>query len=702
MSDPFEESPWGDQVSLSNHNSSGASSLHNQDVAAGDGGRTAAFGADESEGLGLKTDGENAGKQDEEEGEEGEQHNSRVNELSSGNEHGIGSSSSGATTSAMAAAGLLDDGAEDDHQPLSSSKSKFASSSSTPSAVSDIRTPERHHGKTRVTPRRLATRSRKITQPVFTEEASNDPLGPLGPLGPSNGDDSESTSSNNGGSKGGAPDSGAGSRIGRTGNSGDLDDSNDTDGASMISSRLASTSLSPTKDRSVAGGFAGAGAGISGGQQGESDIGAGSGPGSASLFQDVPLNYPSSETDNSSSHAVVGGAVNAGSGSSGASPEFQITVGDPIKVGDITSAHTVYTVHCKTTSPNFSKSETAVTRRYRDFRWVFHALEHNNPGVIIPPPPDKQAVGRFNEDFVEQRRAALENMLKKMAAHPILKNDPDLRLFLESEAFSNDIKNRVMSSDEVDAATSIATSTGGGFMGTLGGAFSFSAKFVETSQWFIDKKEYLDSLESQLKSLAKALDLVVSQRRELSDSTGEFALVLEALADVEISKSLSQLLVAFSESQTRIQDLYSRQCLQDILSLSTTIDEYLRLISSVRTVFLQRQKAYFAVQSAEQELGKKQTHLEKLLRQGKTLQDKISALEQEVDAQEKKVLNQRVAFDDMSKRIVVEFDRLEHERIHDFRNSVELFLENAVESQKEAIEVWETFYQRSFVATASS
>lgn len=61
---------------------------------------------------------------------------------------------------------------------------------------------------------------------------------------------------------------------------------------------------------------------------------------------------------------------------------------------------------------------------------------------MVPPPPEKQAVGRFDSNFVESRRAALERMLNKTAAHPILQHDGDLKLFLESDAFSMDIKHK--------------------------------------------------------------------------------------------------------------------------------------------------------------------------------------------------------------------------------------------------------------------
>jgi len=96
----------------------------------------------------------------------------------------------------------------------------------------------------------------------------------------------------------------------------------------------------------------------------------------------------------------------------------------------------------QTTSKAYRQPEFEVTRRYRDFLWLYSSLHANNPGVVVPPPPEKQAVGRFDTNFVESRRAALERMLNKTAAHPTLQHDSDLKLFLESEAFNVDVKHK--------------------------------------------------------------------------------------------------------------------------------------------------------------------------------------------------------------------------------------------------------------------
>ncbi|KAJ4522519.1 Vacuolar protein sorting-associated protein vps5 [Exophiala dermatitidis] len=367
-----------------------------------------------------------------------------------------------------------------------------------------------------------------------------------------------------------------------------------------------------------------------------------------------------------------------------AKPTFQISVGDPHKVGDLATSHIVYQVRTKTTSKAYKQPEFAVTRRYRDFLWLYNSLHNNNPGVVVPPPPEKQAVGRFDSEFVESRRQALERMLNKIAAHPILHHDPDLKIFLESESFNLDVKNKENREPDLGQNKGMLSSLGI----NVGGS---SGKFVEHDDWFHDRKIYLDALESQLKSLMKALDAVVVQRKGLAEAAGEYASSLSNLAQVELSPVFSGPLHGLSAVQLRIQELYERQAQQDVLTLGITIDEYIRLIGSVKQAFSQRQKAFHSWHAAESELAKRRTAHEKLLRQGKSQQDKLNEVSASVSDAEKRAHQARLLFEDMGRLMRGELERFEREKVEDFKSGVETFLEGAVEAQKELIELWETF-----------
>lgn len=202
-------------------------------------------------------------------------------------------------------------------------------------------------------------------------------------------------------------------------------------------------------------------------------------------------------------------------------------------------------------------------------------------------------------------------------------------------------------------------------------------------QWFHDRKIYLDALENQLRSLLKATETMVTQRKAMAEAAGDFSSALHALSTVELSPTLSGPLDALSDLQLTIRDVYDRQAQQDVLTLGIVIEEYIRLIGSVKQAFQQRQRSFHAWHAAEAEMQKRRGGLEKLLRQGRSQQDRLSQVEAEVAEAEGKVAQARGLFEDMGRLMRDELDRFEKEKVEDFKSGVETFLESAVEAQKE-------------------
>ena len=291
-------------------------------------------------------------------------------------------------------------------------------------------------------------------------------------------------------------------------------------------------------------------------------------------------------------------------------------------------------------------------------------------------------------------------MLNKTAAHPILQHDSDLKIFLESDAFGADVKQR--------EHKELGLGESKGLLGSMGlGSGTSGGKFVEHDDWFHDRRIYLDALENQLRALLKSIDTVVSQRKGLADAAGDLSGALSSLAAVEIAPSLSGPLAGLSDLQVRVRELYERQAQQDVLTLGITVDEYIRLVASVKTAFGQRQKAYHSWHAAEAELQKRRATQDKVLRSGKTQQDRLNQLQADVQEGEKKCHQARLLFEDMGRLMRAELERFEREKVEDFKSGVETFLEGAVEAQKEVsllllslkvyanirqlIELWETF-----------
>ena len=94
-----------------------------------------------------------------------------------------------------------------------------------------------------------------------------------------------------------------------------------------------------------------------------------------------------------------------------------------------------YKVNTSTNRPSFSYGQFSVVRRYSDFEWLLDQLGNSYPGIIIPPVPEKQAVGRFSPDFVEQRRRGLERFIARICVHPQLVESHHFITFLTGDNY---------------------------------------------------------------------------------------------------------------------------------------------------------------------------------------------------------------------------------------------------------------------------
>lgn len=82
-------------------------------------------------------------------------------------------------------------------------------------------------------------------------------------------------------------------------------------------------------------------------------------------------------------------------------------------------------------------------------------------------------------------------------------------------------------------------------------------------------------------------------------------------------------------------------------------------------------------------MQKRRSALEKLHRQGRSQQDRISTLQADVADAERRAHQARLTFEDLGRGMRGELERFELEKVEDFRMGVETWLEGGVEAQKE-------------------
>lgn len=69
-------------------------------------------------------------------------------------------------------------------------------------------------------------------------------------------------------------------------------------------------------------------------------------------------------------------------------------------------------------TPSFNNIQ--VSRRYKHFDWLHERLQEKFSLIPIPPLPDKQISGRYDEQVIERRRVQLQEFVDWMCKHPVL------------------------------------------------------------------------------------------------------------------------------------------------------------------------------------------------------------------------------------------------------------------------------------------
>ncbi|XP_051918045.1 sorting nexin-33 [Hippocampus zosterae] len=71
-----------------------------------------------------------------------------------------------------------------------------------------------------------------------------------------------------------------------------------------------------------------------------------------------------------------------------------------------------------------------VYRRYKHFDWLYNRLLHKFTVTSVPHLPEKQATGRFEEDFIEKRKRRLILWMNHMTSHPVFSQYEGFEHFL--------------------------------------------------------------------------------------------------------------------------------------------------------------------------------------------------------------------------------------------------------------------------------
>lgn len=252
-------------------------------------------------------------------------------------------------------------------------------------------------------------------------------------------------------------------------------------------------------------------------------------------------------------------------------------------------------MNTSTNRPDFSYGQFSVLRRYSDFCWLHDQLCFLHPGVIVPPPPEKQAVGRFSADFIESRRRSLEKFMSRVLGHASLNQSEVIVTFLEADdaglaAAMN--KGKVEKSQKAPSVMS--------WFETKVNSMTVQPNEAATERTAADLKideiaEYINKLEAHMTTLTKHVSSLLKRQREMAAAMRDFGQAYTYFGQAE-GDALGTALIQVGTAAEELAVTNSDGVDSSITRFEEPLLEYVRILASVKAALSRREakkQAYY-------------------------------------------------------------------------------------------------------------
>ncbi|KAJ8537235.1 hypothetical protein K7X08_035636 [Anisodus acutangulus] len=452
------------------------------------------------------------------------------------------------------------------------------------------------------------------------------------------------------------------------------------------------------------------------------------------IFRSFDADHSSPEI-NGHDHSIA-------SPSSSSSSEFlSITVSDPQKDQELSNSlvpggttYVTYLITTRTNLPEFDGTEFSVRRRFRDVVTLSDRLAESYRGFFIPLRPDKSVVESQvmqKQDFVEQRRAALEKYLRRLAAHPVIRRSEELRLFVQANGKLPLVRTTDVASRMLEGAVQLPKQIFGESVGRMVDANEVAqpAKggrdllrifrelkqsvandwggvkppVVEEDKELLEKKEKLQDFEQQLSNVSQQAESLVKAQQDIGETMGQMGLAFVKLTKFETEQAV------YDSQRTRAADmknvatasvkasrLYRELNAQTVKHLDK-LHEYLGVMLAVNNAFSDRSSALLTVQTLLSELSSLKSRIEKLEAASSKIFGgdrsrirKIEELRETLRVTEDAKSSAVGEYERIKENNKNELERFEKERDDDFLGMLKGFIVNQAGYAEKMANVWET------------
>ncbi|KAJ5070992.1 sorting nexin [Anaeramoeba ignava] len=347
--------------------------------------------------------------------------------------------------------------------------------------------------------------------------------------------------------------------------------------------------------------------------------------------------------------------------------EFKITVEKPRKEGKFKGMK-------KYISYEIKHAQFCVKRRYKHFLWLRERLVDRFENIPIPPMPEKQVAGRFEEGFVEKRRKSLEGFLNRIAKHPILRRSRIFHHFLEAQDYRV-WKMGKRAAEKENRATEF-------FYKSV--SCSLPPPEDRQHEEVSDFKRALYSFEKNLKTVqvlhteigeSNYHDIVTSLSK-LSEAYKGIAenesLGLKWRKDCESCKILEESYTTIGNNLLELSKMWESKSENEIVILAREYKEYLRIMNVFLDTIKIRDQAYSSYISANIKFQKSMSEKDKENAESK---DKVFLLKDKSDR--------------MTNITLAEIELFHFNRLKDFKQNLRRYVDSQIEFSTKEIENWE-------------
>ena len=299
-----------------------------------------------------------------------------------------------------------------------------------------------------------------------------------------------------------------------------------------------------------------------------------------------------------------------------------------------------------------STSNIVVRRRYKHFDWLLQRLEEKFIVTPLPPLPEKQIAGRFQEDFVEHRRNLLQLWVNYITRHPILSQCDVWWHFMTSS--TDDLKGWKLGKRKAEKDELV----GANFFFTVDvNPANVPLDPIKTTKQIDNFQRFVSKFDEAVKHMfvttvdqsKKVSTIYAKDYKKLSESIKELASAFQSGTAWRNSLGLNEAIRQTSSAYEEISRLHEEEPKFDFEPMADTLHQYRGLLSGWPEI-LQLHKNTVTVRNEH----------ERLMDEGKINDSEMARVNQRANV--------------ITYSTLAEINHFHNERLVDFKQMMQVFL----------------------------